>query len=230
MTKTDALEEDNFADDASDTDNASDSPLLNEAPFEFPYRIEPPPVDLKAPVDWAAIFGRPAPLLIEIGCGGGRTVIALAQQHPELNCIGCERAGEYFRMLQERAQRRAIPNLRVTRTDATILLERFIPDDSVSQHHIYFPDPWPKKKHHRRRTLTASFFAQIRRTLAPAGGMLYFATDHKEYYDEILPRVQKVLAVEVRDTPWPDAPLGRTNFEIKYIQQGRPIYRLVGRK
>jgi len=197
--------------------------------FEHPNLIEPPPAALQAPVDWAALFGRPAPLLIEIGCGGGRTVIGLAQQHPELNCIGCERAGEYFSLLRERATKRALPNLKVTRTDASVLLAKFLPDGIVREYHIYFPDPWPKKKHHKRRLLTGSFCSQLRRTLEPAG-TLYFATDHKEYFDEILPRMQAVFAVEPLAGPWPDAPEGRTNFEVKYIKQGRPIYRLIARQ
>ncbi|HYF52017.1 MAG TPA: tRNA (guanosine(46)-N7)-methyltransferase TrmB [Planctomycetota bacterium] len=198
-------------------------------PFEFPNIIEPPPVELKAPVDWSVIFGRSAPLLIEIGCGGGRTVIGLSIKHPELNCIGCERAGEYYRLLRQRATKRALPNLKVTRTDAAVLLEKFLPDACVREYHIYFPDPWPKKKHHKRRLLTDAFCAQLRRTLEPAG-TLYFATDHKEYFDEVLPRLEKVFSIEPLAGPWPDAPEGRTNFEVKYIKQGRPIWRLIAKQ
>ncbi len=177
--------------------------------------------------DFAKVYGRSAPLAVEIGCGGGRTVIGMAEARPAWNFLGCERAGEYYRLLLERAEKRLMPNFRITRCDATYLIARFFPDASVHEYHIYFPDPWPKKRHHKRRLISESFCAQLKRTLIP-GGILYFATDHAEYYEELLPRVRVALAVREHPEPWPDAPEGRTNYEIKYLKQGRPIYRFVG--
>jgi tRNA (guanine-N7-)-methyltransferase len=189
----------------------------------------PPPAQMGEPADWAAIYGRPGPLTIEIGCGGGRTIIAMAVAHPERNCLAVERAGEYYRILRERAARRALANLRVSQLDAAYLLARFLPEASVEEYHIYFPDPWPKRKHQKRRLFSESFCRDLRRTLIP-GGTLFVATDFHEYYEFILPRLQAVLDVREHPQPWEDAPEGRTNYEVKYLKEGRPIYRLVATK
>jgi len=186
------------------------------------------PLDtLPRPADWAAVFERAAPLVMEIGCGAGRTLIGMALQRPECNFLGLERAGEYYRELRARVDKRKLSNMRVARIDAAFLIQHYVADGAVSEYHIYFPDPWPKKRHHKRRLFNDAFCADLRRTLAP-DGVLYFATDHQDYYAEILPRLRKVLAVTEHPEPWDDAPLGRTNFEVKYMKEGRPIYRLVG--
>jgi len=188
------------------------------------------PLDvLPVPADWSAIYGRTAPLVVEIGCGGGRTVMTMATDHADWNCMGIERCGEYYRIMRDRAARKQPANFRCGRIDAAYLIKRFFTDSSVHQYHIYFPDPWPKKKHLKRRLFQDSFCADLQRTLAPTG-TLYFATDHKEYYSSILPLLQRFFAVTEHPEPWEDAPLGRTNFEIKYMKAGRPIYRLFATK
>ncbi len=100
----------------------------NVSTFEMP-----PLAQLGEPIDWTRIYGRGGPLVVEIGCGGGRTIIGMALAHPEWNCLGIEQSGEYYRILQERAQRRALPNLRVMRIDAAYLVNRFFGDASVAQ-------------------------------------------------------------------------------------------------
>ncbi|MCY3021207.1 MAG: tRNA (guanosine(46)-N7)-methyltransferase TrmB [Planctomycetota bacterium] len=187
----------------------------------------PPPAELGEPADWARVYGRPGPLIVEIGCGGGRTIIGMAVAHPEWNFLAIERAGEYYRTLRERVTKRGLANMRVTQLDAAYLINRFFPDASVREYHVYFPDPWPKKRHHKRRLFTEQFCADLRRTLIP-GGVLYFATDHQDYYQEILPRLRAALSVQEHPEPWEDAPEGRTNYEVKYLREARPIYRLVG--
>jgi tRNA (guanine-N7-)-methyltransferase len=175
---------------------------------------------------WASVFARAAKLSVEIGCGGGRTVIGMALARPDWNFVGIERAGEYYRILLDRAEKRALPNLRITRTEAAYLIARFFPPACVNEYHIYFPDPWPKKRHHKRRLFSESFCAELRRTLV-SGGVLNFATDHQDYYTELLPRLRTTLSVSEHPAPWEDAPEGRTNYEVKYVKQGRPIYRLI---
>jgi len=199
-------------------------PLNSDTPFELPALQE-----LGEQANFERVFARKAPLVVEIGCGGGRTIMSLALAHPEWNCLGIEQAGEYYMLMRERAERRRIPNFRCGRIDAAYLINRFFPDACVDQYHIYFPDPWPKKRHRKRRLLNEGFCADIKRTLKP-GCPLYFATDHAEYYTEILPRLRTVLDVKEHPEPWEDAPNGRTNFEVKYMKAGRPIYRLVGMK
>jgi tRNA (guanine-N7-)-methyltransferase len=202
-----------------------------DSPFNTPRQvvIEPPGTPLAGPVDWSTLYGRSAPLAVEIGGGGGRTIINMALARLDWNFLEIERTGEYYRMALKRVVRRKISNLRVVRTDAAYLLHSFFPDACVNEYHIYFPDPWPKKRHHKRRIFTEAFCAGLRRTLVP-GGVLFAATDFREYYEELLPRLRAVLTVQEHPGVWEDAPQGRTNFEVKYLRAGREIYRLVARK
>lgn len=207
----------------TDTVTPAETPHI---PKFDPYPFELIPARLGDRPDWGAVFGRPGPLVVEIGCGGGRTLLNLALARPERNYVGVEQAGDYYKVLRERVHRRGLPNLKTARLDAAYLLSRFFPDACVGEYHIYFPDPWPKKRHHKRRLFRPAFCSDLRRTLLP-GGVLFFATDHRDYYEEILPLLRAVLRVEEHPQPWEDAPEGRTNFEVKYLKEGRPIYRLV---
>jgi tRNA (guanine-N7-)-methyltransferase len=122
-----------------------------------------------------------------------------------------------------------LPNVRLYGADASLLIRRFFPGESVSEYHIYFPDPWPKKKHHKRRLLLPPFCAELHRTLRQ-DGIVYAASDHAEYFSEFIEYFRALFDVEEIVGPWPDAPNGRTNYEIKYLQAGRPIRRLTARK
>jgi tRNA (guanine-N7-)-methyltransferase len=182
-----------------------------------PFDPELVPGQLSVPVRWARVFGRTAPVVVEIGCGGGRFIISQAEAHPDRDFIAVERAHEYFKLLKQRAAKRRLANLRILRTDGGDLVSSCFADRSVTAYHVYFPDPWPKKRHHKRRLFTDSFCAQLRRTLVP-GGTLFFATDHGDYYAEVLPRLRAALEVVEHPGPWEDAPQGRTNYEIKYLK------------
>lgn len=188
------------------------------------------PLDtLAQPANWRDVFGRSAPLVVEIGCGGGRTIMTLAAEHPEFNCLGIERCGEYYRIMRDRAARKKLGNFRCARIDAVFFIRRYFADACVREYHIYFPDPWPKKRHLKRRLFKAEFCESLKRTLEPEG-RIFFATDHADYFAEIQPLLKGYFKVREHPSPWPDAPLGRTNFEIKYMQAGRPIYRLIATK
>ena len=158
----------------------------------------PPTATLTGPLDFAQFFGRVAPVVVEIGCGAGRTVISMATARPERNYLGLEIAGEFYKELRERAFKRNWPHLKVGRIDAAFLVERYFAASSVDEYHIYFPDPWPKKRHHKRRLFSERFCAQLRRTLKP-GCALNFATDHADYYAELLPRLKAELDVREPD-------------------------------
>lgn len=186
------------------------------------------PGALDVPANWGKVFGRNAPLEVEIGSGGGRYLIACAEARPESNFLAIETDGEYFYLLKERAAKRRLSNLRVCRNDATDLVASVFPDACVDCFHIYFPDPWPKKRHLKRRIFTAAFCSQLRRTLKPRG-VLYLATDYRDYVLKILPVLAAKFEVDEHVGTWEDAPKGRTNFEIKYIKEGRPIWRYVAR-
>lgn len=178
-------------------------------------------------VRWDRFFDNGRPVEVEIGCGKGRFIINSAVAYPEINYIGIERALRYFRIMKERVVRRDLTNIRLLRDDAVYFVERFIPDGAVSAYHVYFPDPWPKKRHRKRRLFNARFLEEIIRTLATSG-TLDFATDYVEYYEEILAllEVSNGLAA-LEDTPERVRELGSdlTNFETKYTAEGRAIHR-----
>ncbi|MCZ7649367.1 MAG: tRNA (guanosine(46)-N7)-methyltransferase TrmB [Planctomycetota bacterium] len=197
--------------------NAADAPDPQLVPGRLPL-----------PLDWSEIFGRRAPLAVEIGSGGGRFIIGEAERKPDWNFVGIEPSGEYFYVMKERVAKRSLANLKLVRTDAVDLIASVFPDACVDHYHLYFPDPWPKKRHRKRRVIRPEFVAHVRRTLKPDGA-LYYATDHFDALEDALPVLREGLRVEEQSGPWPDAPEGRTNFEIKYIRQGRPIYRFVCR-
>jgi len=184
---------------------------------------------LALPADWESVFGRTAPLIVEIGSGSGRYLIGQAERHPERDFIAIEQAGEYLNLMAKRVMKRALTNIRLFKTDGADLIESCFPDACVHEYHIYHPDPWPKKRHHKRRLFSPDFCAQLRRTLAP-DGVLFFATDHTDYFEDVQPRLREELNITPHPEPWEDAPEGRTNYEIKYLKQGRPIHRLIGRR
>ncbi len=176
---------------------------------------------------WDRLFDGDGPVEVEIGCGKGRFLINSAMAYPGINYLGIERALRYFRIMKERVVRRKLANVRLLRDDAVYFVERFIPDEAVSAYHIYFPDPWPKKRHRKRRLINARFLDEIVRTLA-TGGTLDFATDYVEYYEEIVALLEtsgRLAALE--DIPVRVKELGGnlTNFETKYTVEGRAIHR-----
>ena len=176
---------------------------------------------------WDRLFDNEKPVEVEIGCGKGRFLINSAMAYPEINYIGIERALRYFRIMKERVVRRELANVRLLRDDAVYFVERFIPDGAVSAYHIYFPDPWPKKRHRKRRLFNTRFLEEIERTLA-AGGTLDFATDYVEYFEEIQALLEGSDRLDVLgEIPERVRELGRdlTNFETKYTAEGRAIHR-----
>ncbi len=178
-------------------------------------------------VQWGRLFDDDGPVEIEIGCGKGRFIINSAVANPDINYLGIERALRYFRLMKERVVRRDLANIRLLRDDAVYFVERFVPDGAVSAYHIYFPDPWPKKRHRKRRLFNARFLEEILRTLA-SGGTLDFATDYVEYYEEILALLETTDRLDVQEEiPERVRELGRdlTNFETKYTAEGRAIHR-----
>ena len=131
-------------------------------------------------LDFNAIFGRNAPTVLEIGFGNGEALVAMAKQRPEVNFIGVDvyesGTGALFNILKEQD----ITNVRVIHKDVMILLSGIIPAHSLSHVYIYFPDPWPKKKHRKRRLLQADFLTLIKQVLVPKG-YIHFATDWQDY-------------------------------------------------
>jgi tRNA (guanine-N7-)-methyltransferase len=126
------------------------------------------------------LFGREAPLVLEVGSGMGETTAEIAAAHPEADFVAIEVHGPGVGSLLNRIEQHALANLRVIRHDAVEVLECMIEDGSLAALHLFFPDPWPKKRHHKRRLVQPAFASLAARKLAP-GGLVHAATDWPEY-------------------------------------------------
>ena len=188
--------------------------------------LEIPPGLVTGPFDLAALFGNPRPVEVEIGIGKGRFLLAQAEARREVNFLGIEWSLKYLRVARDRAERRGLMNVRVYRADARHVLADLLPDRSVGRVHVYCPDPWPKKRHRKRRLFTAATAAHLGRALA-AGGYLDVSTDVLEYFEEIRAVIPSHAGlVETADPLFPiDSPEGRTSYEVKYLALGRVIHR-----
>lgn len=168
-------------------------------------------------------FGNRNPVILEIGSGKGRFLIATATERPDLNVIGIEKSLHYYRVIRDRILKRGLRNVRLINHDAFLVLQKMIPDSSIQEVHIYFPDPWPRKKEQKRRIIRPEVLKELRRVLVEGGSGIY-VTDHQEYFEAAAPHVEAEFRSE-RRVPGPDDP-PRTNYEAKYRQQGRPIYEI----
>ena len=181
-------------------------------------------IDRKDPMlNWECVFGNGHPVEMEIGIGKGRFLIDAAQRLPQVNFVGIEWAAKYLRIAHERSSKRGLANIRLARVDAREFVEFFVPAASLQAAHIYFPDPWPKKRHHKRRLFNAAFLREIERTLQP-GGRLWLATDYAEYFEAMLETLAESDCLEAIQAEWPAV---RTNYEDKYVNQGKEIFRRV---
>jgi tRNA (guanine-N7-)-methyltransferase len=181
---------------------------------------------LTRPIDWAQLYGNANPVEIEIGCGKGTFITDQARKFPGVNFFGIEWAAWFYRYTADRLRRHGCVNARAMRIDAALFVDEYVPDASVSVLHIYFPDPWPKQKHHRRRLINPAFMKKVERILVP-GGKLSVVTDHLNYWQAIEPAVRgsglKVIEFDKPSSAGEGETVG-TNFERKYIREGRPFY------
>lgn len=173
------------------------------------------------PLDFAALFGNANRVVLEIGSGKGRFLISSAMERPDVNFVGIEKSLHYHRVIRDRVAKRNLENVRLINYDAFPVLQKMIPDASLSELHIYFPDPWPRKREQKRRIIRAEALAEMRRVLADDGVGIY-VTDHREYFEAAAPVIEQFFRAE-RRIPGPDDP-PRTNYEAKYRAEGRPIY------
>jgi tRNA (guanine-N7-)-methyltransferase len=180
-------------------------------------------------IDWEEVFGSTGPVEVEVGIGKGRFMLAAAQARPEVNMLGIEWANKYLRIAEERAGKRKLENVRFVRVDARELVSNAIPSGSVNAYYVFYPDPWPKKRHNKRRFFQPATMDHLARTLRP-GCPLHIATDHADYWSVIEPlidgddRFERAEEFGAGVFPMPvDQPL--TNFEAKYLVQGRKRFR-----
>ena len=207
----------------------------------IPYAMpEPrPPIDTAAFVldfptgesalAWREIFGNDDPVELEVGSGKGLFLANAATANPGHNFLGIELARKYARHAAERVAKRNLVNVRVIAGDARLFLARYVPPSSLRTVHVYFPDPWWKARHKKRRVFGASLVADIERALVP-GGELRVATDVLEYFGVIRSLVTSSPRFQEEPAPGPKTPEHEldylTNFERKYRIEGRPIYQV----
>ena len=178
------------------------------------------------PLDTAAWFGREAPVLLEIGSGMGETTSRLAAAAPELNYLAVEVYQPGLAQLLLRAEALGLTNLRLLRGDAVDLLERHIAPGSLAGLRLFFPDPWPKKRHHKRRLVQPGFVALAASRLAP-GAVVHMATDWADYADQMMTvlSAEPLLRNQHADEPggWAPRPSWRpvTKFESRANEEGR---------
>jgi len=174
-------------------------------------------------IDWSELFGADRAVEIEIGCGKGAFLLDYARAHPEINLLGMENQPRWARWIERRLERTPLANARVLCVDAALVVTHFVRDASVRAYHVYFPDPWWKRRHHKRRLVSGAFAAALFRTLEPRG-IVHLATDVAARFASMREEFA-ALPFERREFPTP-TPEGRplTNFERKYRAEGRPLY------
>ncbi|HEU6446808.1 MAG TPA: tRNA (guanosine(46)-N7)-methyltransferase TrmB [Verrucomicrobiae bacterium] len=137
------------------------------------------------PLDLAELFPKRQPLEVELGCGDASFLVEYARRHPQKNFIGVERLLGRIQKLHRKGHRLGLGNLRGVRIESSYFLEYLLPPHSVAAIHLYFPDPWPKKRHHKNRLVNEMFPQMIKNALIPAG-VVYLRTDHPDYFSEML--------------------------------------------
>jgi tRNA (guanine-N7-)-methyltransferase len=192
------------------------------------------PEDLTSPMDFDRIFGRGGPVHVEIGSGKGTFLLAQAKAQTDVNFLGIEWANKYYRHAANRLGRWGLTNVRITRADAAPFLAEQVAPESVDCFHIYFPDPWPKKKHHKRRFFQEGNVEMLIRRLKP-GGRLQLATDHADYFEQMR-KVTSALDALLEEVEFSrpagagEGELTGTNYERKYIRDQRTIRALAFRR
>lgn len=185
----------------------------------------------ETPIDARAVFGRVAPLILEIGSGMGETSVAIAKAQPANDYIAVEVHLPGVGSLLKSIDEENLANLRVIRHDAVDVLEKMIPDRSLSGLHIFFPDPWPKKRHNKRRLVQQPLVALAARKLTP-GGYIHLATDWAPYAEHMLAVLGAEPLLENSSADYAPRPAWRpqTKFETRGLKLGHGVRDLVFRR
>ncbi len=185
----------------------------------------------ETPLAAAAVFGRGAPLILEIGSGMGETSVAIARAHPEIDYIAIEVHLPGVGSLLKSIDAEGLANLRVIRHDAVDVLEKMIPDGSLAGLHVFFPDPWPKKRHNKRRIVQPPLVALAAKKLA-RGGYIHLATDWQAYAEHMLEVLRAEPLLENTAPDYAPRPAYRpeTKFEARGLRLGHGVWDLVFRR
>jgi tRNA (guanine-N7-)-methyltransferase len=189
-----------------------------------------PLVSILERLDLKRLFPADQPLEIELGSGDGSFLVEYARRHPEHNFIGVERLLGRIRKLDRKGRRAGLANLRGVRIESSYFLEYLLPPHSAIALHIYFPDPWPKRKHRRHRLVNERFPALARQSLAP-GGTVYLRTDDRDYFTQMTAVFAASASFRAVDTS-PELAGLLTDFERDFQARGietlRAAYRAAG--
>lgn len=183
------------------------------------------------PLTARSVFGNDGPIELEIGCGKGTFLLAESESRPDVNFVGIEYARKYWSYVADRLRRGARENARVVLAEAASFVRDYFEDGALTRIHIYFPDPWPKKRHQKRRLVTPELLGLLASKLAPEG-RVQIATDHEGYFAQMQACVDRSPLVETPFDPAATAGSGEsvgTNFERKYRREGRAVFTIAAR-
>lgn len=206
-------------------DSANDSigPIHN-APDACPPSLRITPSAWDAPLNLTAVFGlAPQRLEVDLGCGKGRFLLARASAHPQTSFLGLDRQTRRLAKVEHKARRAQLANIRLLHAEAAYTVTNLLAPGSVAAYYIFFPDPWPKRRHHRRRLFDAVFLNALHRTLIP-GGCIHLATDHLDYFAGIRRLLTSDTRLVEREA-FVTAREERTDFELIFLEQNKPIGR-----
>jgi tRNA (guanine-N7-)-methyltransferase len=180
------------------------------------------------PLPLANLFAQTQPMEVELGCGDASFLVEYARQNPGINFIGIERLLGRLQKLHRKGSRLALQNLRGLRIESAYFLQYLLPPQSAQALHVYFPDPWPKKKHRRHRLINEKFPALAETVLKP-GGAVYLRTDDTDYFEqmnEVFAASRGFAKIETPDSLVQIT----TDFEREFNAQGIPTLRLACRR
>ena len=192
------------------------------------------PEDIDSKISLFDVFGRKNAVHIEIGSGKGTFLVNQAGVFPQINFLGIEWANKYYKYAVDRIGKKALGNVRIIRREAVSFIAEHIGGKTVECFHIYFPDPWPKKRHHKRRFICAENITQLIRCLKK-NGLINIATDHAEYF-KWMQQVFENFARELRPVEFVrpaganENEIAGTNYERKYLKEKREIFTIAFKK
>lgn len=212
-------------------------PIEREFGVPFPGEILPPERHARTawkklpppgPVDWQALFGRRAPLVLDLGCGNGRSTIHSALLHRDYDHVGLDILPVVIRYATRRANQRGLANIRFAVLGGAEFLARYVTPASIREIHVYHPQPYYDPAEVHKRLITPDFLSLVHQSLEPQG-LFYLQTDNPGYWRYMVQVVPCFFDLQILHAPWPDAPRGRTRREILARQQSLPIFRGLAR-